>query len=191
MEWSNDVGFAQETWNSWVSAVDWLVSFRSNSTGLINLSTFQTAFLGPPTGSAVNTAAVRAFQGMASAAAAVNDNRSHRKWTNLAKTLTKAINTVLWNDEAGVYSIHPSDNANFSIAALGFAITSGIASNNQARRSVAQLPQVQLGPGYRDSTTANASNPSTNLSPNVNGFLLPGLLQQKQAGSARFLLENL
>jgi hypothetical protein len=128
---------------------------------------------------------------MASVAAAVNDNRSYRKWTSLAKSLTKAINTVLWNDEAGVYALHPSDTANFSIAALGFAITSGIANDTQARRSLAQLPQVQLGPGYRDSTTANASNPSTNLSPNVNGFLLPGLMQRKQAGPARFLLDNL
>ncbi|PYH70930.1 uncharacterized protein BO88DRAFT_478935 [Aspergillus vadensis CBS 113365] len=73
MEWSDDVAFAKQTLDSWVSAVDWLVSYRSKATALIDLNKLQNAFRGPPSGSAINTAAVKAFQGMASVAAAVND----------------------------------------------------------------------------------------------------------------------
>jgi hypothetical protein len=191
MEWSNDVTFAKENWNSWVSAVDWLVSYKSNSTGLIDLSTFRVTFLGPPSGSAVNTAAVWAFQGMASVAAAVNDINSYNKWTNLATSLTQAINVALWDDESGVYSIQSSDKGNFSTAAIGFAITTGVANDTQAQLSLSHLPSLKLHPGYRDSTTSNLSDPSVNLSPNINGFLLPALMQRKQAEPARFLLDNL
>lgn len=191
MQWSDDLAFARDSWNSWVSAVDWLASYSNNSTGLIDLSRFQTAFLGPPSGSAVNTAAVSAFRGMASVAAAINDVKSYEQWTRRANALAKAINVALWNEESGVYSIQASDPGNFSTAAIGFAITAGIANDTQAQRSLSHLPSLQLGPGYRDSTASNSSDPSINLSPNVNGFLLPALMQKRQVGPVRFLLDNL
>ncbi|KAL4934777.1 hypothetical protein BDV06DRAFT_229460 [Aspergillus oleicola] len=127
---------------------------------------------------------------MASVAAAVNDIKSYNKWTKLATSLTKAINVALWNDEAGVYSIERSDPGNFT-AALGFAITAGVANNTQAQLSLSHLPSLKLGPGYRNSTTYKPSDSSINLSPNTNGFLLPGLMRRKQAGPVRFLLDNL
>lgn len=191
MKYSNDVSFAKQNWDSWVSAVNWLASYRSNSTGLIDLSMFQSAFLGPPSGSAVNTAAVEAFQGMTSVAAAVNDTKSHTKWMTLAASLKKTVNTALWNDESGIYSLQASNPGNFSTAAIGFAITTGIANDTQAQLSLSHLPSLKLGPGYRDSSTVDSSDSTANLSPNINGFLLPALMQKNQVAPARFLFDNL
>ncbi|CAG8053486.1 unnamed protein product [Penicillium salamii] len=152
---------------------------------------FGTAFLGPTSGSAVNAAVVEAFSGMASVAAGVGDSNSANKWTSLATSVKKALNTLLWSEKYGVYSLEQADPGNYSIAALGFAITSGTANLTQAQRALSHLPSLKLGPGYRDSSKVASSDSTANLSPNKNGFLLSALLQQKQAAPAAFLLKNL
>ncbi|KAJ6030982.1 hypothetical protein N7540_001714 [Penicillium herquei] len=191
MEHSNDTEFAREHWTSWKAAANWLAEYRSNTTGLIDLSSFGTAFLGPTSGSAVNAASVQAFKGMASVASALGDNLSAKNWAEIAKSLQATLNTELWSEEYGVYSIQESQPGNFSLSALGFAITSGSANATQIKRALSKLPSLKLGPGYRDSSLVASSDSSANLSPNTNGFLLPALLQQKQAAPVSFLLENL
>ncbi|CAG8944711.1 unnamed protein product [Penicillium salamii] len=191
MEYSDDIAFAHEHWTAWKLAVNWLASYQSTSTGLIDLSVFGNAFLGPTSGSAVNAASVEAFSGMASVATAVEDNKSAKKWTSLAKSVKEALNTLLWSDKYGVYSLQQSDPRNYSIAALGFAITSGTTNQTQAQRALSHLSVLKLGPGYRDSSQVASSDTTANLSPNTNGFLLSALLKQKQAAPAAFLLENL
>lgn len=191
MENFNDVDFAQNHWDQWKLAVDWLVSYRSNSTGLIDLSLFRTAFLGPASGSAVNTASVEAIYGMASVAEAVGDISSYQKWKAIATAIKDAVNTAFWSDKYGVYSIEASDPGNYSIAAIGFAITSGSANKSQAQLALSHVPSLQLGPGYRDSSRILSSDSSANLSPNTNGFLLLALLKQKHAGFTTFLFKNL
>ncbi|RMJ23356.1 hypothetical protein PHISP_05771 [Aspergillus sp. HF37] len=61
MEYSDDVEFARQYRSQWSLAVDWLASYRSDTTSLIDLIRFGVAFLGPTSGSAVNTATVEAF----------------------------------------------------------------------------------------------------------------------------------
>ncbi|KAE8157657.1 Six-hairpin glycosidase-like protein [Aspergillus tamarii] len=191
MEYSDDVAFARQTWDQWRSAVNWLASYRSNETGLIDLSSFGSAFLGPTSGSAVNTASVEAFTGMATVAKAVGDTESAAKWSSLAGSLRAAVNAVLWNGERGIYSLEASDPGNFSVAALGFAITSGTANLTQAQSALSHLPALKLGPGYRDSSAVASSDSTANLSPNTNGFLLSALLLQKQTAASTFLFQNL
>lgn len=191
MEYSSDTTFAREHWSSWKSAVDWLALYQSNSTGLIDFAVFGNAFLGPTSGSAINAASVEAFRGMASVATAIGDTSSAKRWTTLAKSVKAALNAALWSEEYGVYSLQASDPGNYSIAALGFAITSSSANNTQIQRALAHLPTLKLGPGYRDSSKIASSDSTANLSPNTNGFLLSALLQQKQAAPAVFLLNNL
>ncbi|KAL4789511.1 Six-hairpin glycosidase-like protein [Aspergillus venezuelensis] len=191
MVYSDDVAFARQTWAQWRSAVNWLASYRSNKTGLIDLSSFGTAFLGPTSGSAVNTAGVEALTGMAAVAKAVGDTQSSTKWSSLAESLKTTINAALWNDERGIYSLETSDAGNYSVAALGFAITSGTANSTQAQTALSRLPALKLGPGYRDSSAVASSDRTANLSPNTNGFLLAALLQQKQISASKFLLQNL
>lgn len=191
MEYSDDIAFASETWDQWRSAVNWLASYRSNETGLIDLSSFGSAFLGPTSGSAVNTASVEAFTGMANVAKAVGDTSSSTKWSTLAESLRAAVNAALWNGERGIYSLESSDAGNYSVAALGFAITSGTANPTQAQSALSHLPALKLGRGYRDSSAVASFDSTANLSPNTNGFLLPALLQQKQTEASTFLLQNL
>lgn len=102
-----------------------------------------------------------------------------------------AVNAALWNGERGIYSLESSDAGNYSVAALGFAITSGTANLTQTQSALSHLPALKLGPGYRDSSAVASSDSTANLSPNTNGFLLPALLQQKQAEASTFLLQNL
>ncbi|KAJ5727471.1 hypothetical protein N7493_005291 [Penicillium malachiteum] len=191
MEQSNDTEFAREYWTAWKAAVNWLAEYRSNSTGLIDFSLFGSTFLGPTSGSAVNAASVEAFKGMASVATAVGDTSSAKKWAGIARSLQATLNDKLWSEEYGVYSIQESQPGNFSLAALGFAITSGSANATQIKRALSKLPSLKLGPGYRDSSLVSSSDSSANLSPNTNGFLLPALLQQKQAAPVAFLLDYL
>ncbi|KAJ5690437.1 hypothetical protein N7462_004829 [Penicillium macrosclerotiorum] len=191
MEQSNDTQFALEHWTKWKAAVNWLASYRSTSTGLIDFSMFGTAFLGPTSGSAVNAASVEAFKGMASVASAVGDISSTKRWTAFARSLEVALNSKMWSEAHGVYSLQTSDPGNFSVAALGFAITSGSANKSQINRALSHLPSLKLGPGYRDSSLVASTDSSANLSPNTNGFLLTALLQQKRAVPAAFLFENL
>ncbi|KAJ5724977.1 uncharacterized protein N7483_006334 [Penicillium malachiteum] len=191
MEQSDDTGFAREHWTGWKAAVNWLAEYRSNSTGLIDFSSFGNAFLGPSSGSAVNAASVEAFKGMSTVASAVGDISSAKKWAEISKSLQASLNNELWSDEYGVYSIQKSQPGNFSLSALGFAITSGSANATQIKLSLAKLSSLKLGPGYRDSSLVASSDSSANLSPNTNGFLLPALLQEKQAAPVAFLLENL
>ncbi|KAJ5771389.1 uncharacterized protein N7511_003440 [Penicillium nucicola] len=191
MEYANDIRFARKHWRAWKLAADWLVSYRSNSSGLIDLSLFGTAFLGPTSGSAVNFASVEALSGMALIAAAVGDDSSSKKWKSIATSIAIAANDAFWNDKDGIYSVQSSDPTNYSIAALGFAITSGSANSTQAQLCLSQLPALKLGPGYRDSSKVLASDSTANLSPNTNGFLLPALLRQKHTAAATFLLEKL
>ncbi|CAG8020758.1 unnamed protein product [Penicillium salamii] len=191
MEYSNDIAFAHKHWSSWKLAVNWLGSYQNNPTGLIDFAMFGTAFLGPTSGSAVNAAAVEAFSGMASVAAAVGDRNSAKKWNSLAKSVKAALNNVLWSEKYGFYSLEQADPGNFSIAALGFAVSSGTTNRTQAHRALSHLPSLKLGPGYRDSSKVASSDSTANLSPNTNGFLLSALLEQKQAAPAAFLLKNL
>ncbi|KAL4887570.1 Six-hairpin glycosidase-like protein [Aspergillus karnatakaensis] len=187
----DDIEIATEYWDSLQQAVTWLSQHRNNSTGLIDLSRYVTSFLGPTEGVAVNGAAVEALTGMSKVASAIGDHSSAAEWQSLATSIKQAVNTRLWNDKLGVYSVSSSSPDDFSVAGIAFAITSGVANRTQALSALSHLPTLQLGPGYKDATTVNSFDPTVNLSPNTNGFLLPALIQYGQIDSARFLLENL
>ncbi|OJJ36310.1 hypothetical protein ASPWEDRAFT_169838 [Aspergillus wentii DTO 134E9] len=191
MESWNDVDFAKKHWSTLSSAVDWLSSQRSNTTSLVDFSRYVTAFLGPVNGIAVNAAAVQAFKGMSMVASAVGDNSSASKWASIATSLKTAINTRLWNGTLGVYSLATSQPSDFSIAGTAFSLSSGIANKTQALASISHLASLQLGPGYKDASTVSSNDPTANISPNTNGFLLPVLMEHGKANETRFLLDNL
>ena len=105
--------------------------------------------------------------------------------------MTTVINQRLWNSALGVYSIGPDDPGNYSVNGIAFAITSGIANTSQATSSIAKLSSLRLGPGFKDSSLVNSSDPTVNLSPNTNGFLLDALMQSNATTESRFLLDHL
>lgn len=170
---TNDLAFASDTWPRWQKAVSFLLSTISAADGLVHVPY---AFLGPAEGgSAVSCLAVQALRNLAEIAAAINDTASQQSWTSAADTLAAAINTQLWGEDQGVYIQQASDPENFSAASTAFCITSRVANQTQAERSLAAAEaRLKLDPGYRDSTAADTT--SANISPNTNGFLLDALL---------------
>jgi hypothetical protein len=158
----------------------------NSTTELVDLSV---AFLGPGTGgSAFNCAFVQALNKMAEIAAAINST-SASKYQTAATTLSNAINKILWNPTLGVYSLSPASPDDYGVSSMGFCITSGIANTTQASQFLSQLPNLKLGPGYKDSSQVSSNDSSINISPNTNGFLLEALILQNTTSSSIRALE--
>ena len=186
---SNDIAFVVDTWPQWKSQIKFLLNSINNTTGLVTLEGY--AFIGPyDGGSAISCAVVQALNGASDIALAINDTVSATLYQALSTKLATAINERLWNEELGLYSNALADPANFSVAGLSFAITSGVASPERALRSLAHLNSLRLGPGYKDTSSDNSSDSSVKISPNTNGFLLAALMEANQTATTKFLLES-
>lgn len=155
-----------------------------------NLSTI-TGFLGPASSTAVNALFVQALTGAATIARDLKDTTSARAYTAVARQITHAINTQLWNADLGVYAVSAAFPNDYSVAGISFAITSGVASTARAKRALKTLDNLKLGPGYKDSTLVNSSDPTVNLSPNTNGFLLSAAMLANDTAPVAYLLQHL
>ncbi|KAL4175083.1 hypothetical protein KRP22_000056 [Phytophthora ramorum] len=187
MEYYDDVEFAKANWGSLSNATAWLVSCQG-SDGLINVTKYAVVFLGSGTGTAVNAASVQCLQGMAKVAEAVGDTDSANEWVEVAASIKTAVNSLLWNDTLGNYVVDASTPEIYGVSATAFAITSGVANETQVALSVKSLENLRRGPGYLDTS---ATDNTTYISPNTNGFLLDALLQTGHTDEAVFLLDNL
>lgn len=177
---TDDLAFVASTWGQWQKDVSYILSTINETDGLVYLdSAFLNAIPGAPApaSSAVSCLGVQTLDKMAAIAGAINDTASHRTWSQAAAALKDSINSQLWNDKLGVYGLSTSDMSDFSTAAIGLCITSGVANVSRAARS---LRAVQVGlklwPGYVDSTQSDMTSADTNISPFTNGFLLDALL---------------
>ncbi|KAL4108510.1 hypothetical protein PRIC1_000225 [Phytophthora ramorum] len=187
MEYYDDVEFAKANWGSLSNATAWLVSCQG-SDGLINVTKYAVVFLGSGTGTAVNAASVQCLQGMAKVAEAVGDTDSANEWVEVAASIKTAVNSLLWNDTLGNYVVDASTPEIYGVSATAFAITSGVANETKVALSVKSLENLRRGPGYLDTS---ATDNTTYISPNTNGFLLDALLQTGHTDEAVFLLDNL
>ncbi|KAJ5532139.1 hypothetical protein N7494_008691 [Penicillium frequentans] len=188
---TNDLKYAAQTWPQWQKQLTWLLSTINATDGLVDVNS---AFLGPGTGgSAVSCLAVEALNGAAEIASALRDKSAARTYNESAKKLADAVNTHLWNDEIGVYSLSRSEKSDFSVAGIGLCITSGVANSTRASQVVSSknLAKLKLGPGYKDDTTVNEADPSISISPNTNGFLLPALFMGNATTAANDLLRSM
>ncbi|KAK5112253.1 hypothetical protein LTR62_004414 [Meristemomyces frigidus] len=132
-------------------------------------------FLGPANGSAVTALSAYTYSLLAPLASAMNDTAAASLYTSTALNLRTARNTELWNPELGVYSLSLTDKTNYSLPAIAWTIISGTANTSQTASMLATaLPNLRLGVGYRTSS-ADPSLNTTNLSPNIHGFLLEAL----------------
>ncbi|KAF4322393.1 hypothetical protein BBO99_00002972 [Phytophthora kernoviae] len=128
------------------------------------------------------------LEGMARVAIAVGDEVSANKWADVAASVKSAINKLLWNDTLGNYAVDASDPKVFGVSAIAFAITSGVANDTQIKLCMESLESLRQGPGYLDTS---ATDNTTKISPNTNGFLLDALLMTGYTDEAAFLLDNL
>ncbi|RMZ39097.1 hypothetical protein CA14_003172 [Aspergillus flavus] len=190
VQWSGELSWANATWPKWQKQVDWIIGKVNNNTGLISFNAG--AFIGPQDGgSAVACAAVQALTGAAEVATAIGDTKSASRYQRVAASIANAVNRHLWNDQLGAYSSSLDDIGNFSVSGTAYCISSGVASSNQTARSLATLSQLRLGPGYKDSSDVSDSDPTVNISPNTNGFLLPALFKANATNMGLQLIKNL
>ncbi|ORY02852.1 Six-hairpin glycosidase-like protein [Clohesyomyces aquaticus] len=163
---TNDLDFLRTTWPLWRKQLGWLES-RINASDSV----------------------LREFSELA---AAIDDGATASHCTTLANSLVKSIQEKLWNGELGVFSAAVNDRSNFSVPAIAFCITSGVATTQQATRSIAALrSQLVLGVGYKDGTKVDAQDPATMISPNTNGFLLDALFRAGAYSTGHDLLRSL
>ncbi|GAC77015.1 hypothetical protein PANT_24d00005 [Moesziomyces antarcticus T-34] len=160
-------------WTSWAKAnfehasniKDFIVSSTNQTTGLMNFP----GFLGPAQGSAIGFLALNALRKFDALS-------SNSTVTSTADKLQQALWT-LWDSDNGGFRISMADG-NFSIAATAFALESGAVSANDTEHTTAllrRLKQVKVPIGGYLDTSAAIGDPTANISPNVNGFLLDAL----------------
>lgn len=105
---------------------------------------------------------------------ALNDSVTAAAYTSLSEELGSAINRQLWSDDLGAYALSLTNLQDTSALATAFTIRAGIANTTQATGSIQKLSDLFYQIGYKDSTTIG-NGPGTQLSPNVQGFLLESL----------------
>ncbi|KAH7013809.1 Six-hairpin glycosidase-like protein [Ilyonectria destructans] len=177
MRHTNDMKYAQKTWNQWEKQLNWLLGKISSTDGLVH---FGSAFLGGADArSAVSCVTVETLYAAAEIATAIGKKTVAAKFRKSANALADAINGKLWNDAIGTYSLSTSDKSAFTVAGTAFCLTSGIASKKQILSAVSSLDHLQLAFGYKDSSNDDPENTDLNISPNTNGFLLPAILAAK------------
>lgn len=186
---TGDIDFINQLWPGFRKQVSWMISQINASTGLAEIG----GFIGPASGTATSAALVQALNAAAVVAQAANDAEYAAYCSANASIIANAIESLLWNEELGVYATSLSAPSNFSVADTSFAITSGIAARNTTRLTslLNALEQLRLGPGYKDSTSQSSDSPATNISPNINGFLLSALMQSNATAQGKFLIDNL
>lgn len=117
---------------------------------------------------------VIALRGLLPIAAALNDTSTVNKFTSLARDMDDAINSKLWSNDLGTYVFSLDDQKNHSILSAAFPIRAHTTSATQAELAVRSLSDLFLRIGYKDSTII-PDDPQSQLSPNVQGFLLESL----------------
>ena len=174
---TEDVELMKQYWDNLKTLVDTLVErFLDPTSNLLadpNDVLWFTA-QGAQNATAPTALFVIALNGLVPIAKALEDSNAVQHFENLAQTMSKAIDSKLWSDSLGTYAFALDDLKNHSILSTAFPIRAGIANSTQARLSIQSLSDLFLQIGYKDSTEI-ADDPQTQLSPNVQGFLLEAL----------------
>lgn len=184
---TSNLAYAQKTWDQWEKQLDWLISKINADDGLMDLDT---AFLGPPRGSAaISCAAVQALHAASEIADLLGRPVAASKYRGAAAALSNAINSQLWAPEMGAYSQARSQRNFSSVASTVFCINSKVANEAQRAASFAGLEQLRSGVGYRD--TSLPTTDELKISPNINGFLLESLVKNEEWTKAADLITTL
>ncbi|KAF1955146.1 Six-hairpin glycosidase [Byssothecium circinans] len=153
-------------------------------------------FIGPVNGSAGTGLLAYALQRLTPLAESLNDTATAKLYTKTSSQLRQAINSHLWNEKLGTYSLSVDSPSNFSLTGIAWAILSGAANAKQASSSISMLEELRLGVGYR-TYSSEAETPEYQLSPNLSGFLLEALFKShrdfgvQNASAIEHLLDNL
>ena len=107
-------------------------------------------------------------------ATVLGDKQTVKSWNKLSSKISAAVNSELWNGDAGFYSFDLTQPNVSAILATAFTIRAGIASPKQAASGIERLADVFYQIGYKDNSAVGNSS-TTQLSPNTQGFLFEAL----------------
>ncbi|KAL4920615.1 Six-hairpin glycosidase-like protein [Aspergillus aurantiobrunneus] len=172
---SGDKEFIRQSWEQLKAGVQAILSIVDPSSGLAATSSLGAFFSGDSNGTAASSLFVYTLTRMAELAAVVGETATARSWNETAMNISLAVNQQLWSSDLGTYSSSLASANESSLIGTAWAILSNTANTSQAASSIAALSSLRLGVGYKLTTDTSASDPSTNLSPNLSGFLLEAL----------------
>ncbi|KAL4988642.1 Six-hairpin glycosidase-like protein [Aspergillus falconensis] len=173
---SADIGFVRAYWEKIKAGVEAMLPLVDESSGLATGGSLGAFFVGDSNGTAASALLTYTLTRMAEVAEVVGEPETASRWNETATNLSSAVNQKLWNESAGTYSSSLAALNESSLIGTAWAILSNTANTSQAASSIAALSTLRLGIGYK-TTSDTASEPSTNLSPNLSGFLLEALFK--------------
>jgi hypothetical protein len=171
---SADIQFVTKWWPKARAGLEALLPLIDKSSGLAT-SSLGAFFLGEGNGTAASALFAYTLTQMADLADAVGEYNTSTHWENTAANISRAVNQELWNEKIGTYSSSLTSMNESSYIGTAWAILSDTANTSQATSSIAALSSLRLGIGYKLSTDMADTDPETNLSPNLSGFLLEAL----------------
>jgi len=107
-------------------------------------------------------------------AEALGDSITAGNYRDISANLSSSINKQLWSPSLGAYSMSLDLRGDTAILATAFTIRAGISNTSQTTSGLQKLSDLFYEIGYKDSTRIG-NRADTQLSPNVQGFLLESL----------------
>ncbi|KAL4971425.1 Six-hairpin glycosidase-like protein [Aspergillus desertorum] len=153
-----------------------MIPLVDRTSGLATGGSLGAFFVGDSNGTASSALLAYTLARMAELAVVVGEPNTASRWNETATKLSLAVNQKLWNKSLGTYSSSHTAVNESSLIGTAWAILSNSANSSQAASSIAALSTLRLAIGYK-TTSDTASGPSTNLSPNLSGFLLEALFK--------------
>ncbi|KAL4887255.1 Six-hairpin glycosidase-like protein [Aspergillus karnatakaensis] len=172
---SGDNEFIKRAWKQLKTGLEVMMPLVDQDSGLATAGLGGMFFIGDPKGTAASSLLAHTFTQMAGLAEVVGEPATASYWNAIAANLTSAVNRHLWSNDLGTYSSSLTAINESSLPGTAFAILSGAANKSQTASAIAALSSLRLGIGYKTTTDTPSSDPSTNLSPNLSGFLLEAI----------------
>ncbi|KAL4954392.1 Six-hairpin glycosidase-like protein [Aspergillus filifer] len=172
---SGDKEFIEEYWTEIKRGVEVLLPLVDKYSGLLTGGTLGAFFQGDSNGTAVSALFAHNLKQMAGLAYVVGENTTAHTWHDTANKISDAINTQLWSPELGTYSSSLTSPNVISYIDTAWTILAGTANRTKAASAISALAHLKLGIGYKLSSDLSDTDLSTNLSPNLSGFLLEAL----------------
>ena len=173
---TSDTKLLGQHWNGTIFLVDTIVSrYVDPISGLLaaNDASWFTS-QGTQHATAPTALFVIALKQLVHIAETLGDSATAASYRSLSSDLSTAISTKLWSSSLGAYSMSLDFSGDTAILATTYTIRAGIASTLEATSGLQKLGDLFYQIGYKDSSRiGNAAN--TQLSPNVQGFLLEAL----------------
>ncbi|KAG9242194.1 Six-hairpin glycosidase-like protein [Calycina marina] len=170
---TGDTALLGQHWNDTKFLVDTLTKRYIGSSGLLTNGNWFTA-QGTDSATAPTALFAIALNQLVHVANALNDSATASSYITLSQELNAAINSHLWSPSLGAYSLSVPWAGDTSILATAFTIRAGIADTTKATTGILKLSDLFYQIGYKDSTRVS-NGAYTQLSPNVQGFLLESL----------------